>query len=157
MTWFRRIRAGLKIALVVSLFWTAALILLRAGIGFTLGGLTVALFTEWFTGQILGILASGFALGALFATGLALTRQPAGERQISRGRAMGAGAIGGLLVALALVAYYGFSPYISFLWEAVIPVLAISSFGALTGFGVWRTSRHAESVAGGAPPDLLEP
>ncbi len=157
MTWFRRLRAGFRIAIIVSLVWTAAFIVLRAGIGFPFGGLTVAQFTEWFTQQIVGILAAGFALGALFATSLALIRRPSGASGLTRGSAMGAGALAGFVVALALIAYYGFSPYISFLWEAVVPAVTISSVGAAIGFGAWRAARHAELATGDTPPDLLNP
>lgn len=152
----KRLLAGARIALVVSLLWTATIVVLRAGIGFPLGGLTIAQFTEWFTVNILGILGSGFVLGAFFAAGLVLFRRTAADTQLTRGSAVGAGALGGVVLAIAVIAYYGFSPYISFFSEAVVPLLTIGTFGAVTGYGVWRTTRHADLAAGEPPPDLLE-
>ena len=75
MTWFRKLRSAIQIALVISIFWTTVLVLFRAGVGFSLDALTVAEFTDWFSSQIVESLAIGFLLGLLFAAGLVFSRR----------------------------------------------------------------------------------
>jgi len=157
MTSFRRLLAGARIALIIALLWTATIIAFRAGTGLAFSSLSVAEFTEWFGRSVVSVLVSGLILGALFALGVVLTRGSADEPRLTRRNAIGAGALGGLLLAASLIAYYSYSPFSSVLWEIVVPTLAISAFGAATGYGIWRTTHHAEVAAGEPPPDLLKP
>lgn len=157
MTWFRKLRSAIQIALVISIFWATVLVLFRAGVGFSFDALTVAEFTDWFGSQIVEILATGFLLGLLFAAGLVFSRHPQRAQPLTRGRSIRLGALGGFLLSLATLTYYGFSPYVTFFWEAVVPVLAVTTIGAFTGFLVWRTTRHAELGAGDTQLEKLNP
>lgn len=152
----RRSLAGARIALVVSLLWVATIVVLRAGMGFSFGDLSIAEFTGWFSRNVVGLFVSGFILGALFATGLVLTRHPDGEPRLTRRNAIGVGALGGLLLAMFLIAYYAYAPFSNLFGEVIIPMLTIGTFGAVTGYGMWRTTHHAELAAGEPPAELLE-
>lgn len=140
MSSFRRLRAVLLLALISGACWglVAVVLTLIAELVFS-GGLA-----HW--SPVLVFLSSGFVgsiAGAAFAVFLGLRHPPTEESDLSPGRAVTLGGLGGVVVLL-LLWVFGPGEFEGLAMRSVAGIATMfSACGALTALGIQRVATRA--------------
>ena len=127
--WVRRIRSAVVLGLTWATVWFAAGLVLLLVVGFGAADVPFPLF--------FGLL--GFLAGATFSLLLAVIERRRKFDQLSLSRSAGWGALGGLLLAIALVLVSGLGDEVLVLG----PVFALS--GAICAAGTLAVARWADT------------
>jgi hypothetical protein len=139
MTEWRRLRAGIRITLIVSIAWTL-LVLGYKTIIELLGFFSVDELVAWFGKRILWIWCSGLFLGLLISAGVALPRRNRQPRPLSVARATALGSLGGLIVSIPQIRFYKGLLFSNLLENVLFDAGPLIVFGALIGYGIGRVA-----------------
>lgn len=137
MTRLRRLRAGIRITLIISIAWTL-LVLGYKTVMELLGIFSVTELVEWIEKRILGIWSSGLFLGVLICVGVALPRRNRQPRPLSVARATTLGSFGGLVLSIPYIRFYKGLLLSNLLENVLFYSVPFIVFGSLIGYGIGR-------------------
>ncbi|HET9064342.1 MAG TPA: hypothetical protein VFN22_00785 [Gemmatimonadales bacterium] len=155
---FRKVRAGLRLAMVSAMFWGVAALLGRIGFSIVQGHPVAAwLSIPWLLTRFFlpGALV-GFVGGGIYAAAIALAPRQNHDAGLSGMRAALFGAIGGIVVFLA-IRFTLLADGTLGLMATLIPTAVFGVLGAATGLGILGTAKRASLRSGDAPPKRVAP
>lgn len=159
MAEFRKVRAVFRLALVSAMFWGVAALVGRIGYDLVEGHPLAAWFSfPWLlTRFFLPGAIIGFVGGAIYAAAIALAPRTDGDTGLSGKRAAVFGAVGGIVVFLAMRLTLLSDVTAGLMVTVIVPTLVFGVLGAATGLGIQGTAKRAALRSGEVPPKSIAP